>query len=172
VDCYVGPPPEESPGKELVVEKLFDQSYVVLGRKGHPLSQARSLRELIDADWLTHATTFKVKDELGPLFAQFKLPPPRLVMQSHSALTFLMTVAHSDLLMMLPSTWADTPLARELLQKISVVETLPCAPVCIIRRVGLPLTPAAEYFCDMMRRASVPMAGAKRGRIRSGWFPS
>jgi hypothetical protein len=28
-------------------------------------------------------------------------------------------------------------------------------PICIVQRTGLPLTPAADYFCDMMRRAAL-----------------
>ena len=45
MDFYVGPAPARVPG-ELRVEKLFDNTRVILGRKGHPLAQAKSLREL------------------------------------------------------------------------------------------------------------------------------
>ena len=167
VDCYVGPPPRESPGPELVVEKLFDNTRVILGRKGHPLASARSLRGLIDAEWLSTSVTFKVDDELGPIFAQHKLPPPRLVVQGHSALTLLVAVAYSDLLTMLPRQWMDFPLTRDALQRIDVIEPLPAPPICIVRRAGLPLTPAGEFFCDMMRRASAhlhPVKPAPRGK--------
>src|SRR6188768_461312 len=57
VDCYVGPPPRDPPGSELIVEKLFDNTRVILGRKGHPLGHARSLRGLIDAEWLSTSVT-------------------------------------------------------------------------------------------------------------------
>ena len=155
VDCYIGPPPRESTGPDLVVEKLFDNTRVILGRKGHPLGRARSLRELIDAEWLATSVTYRTDEELAPLFAQYGLPAPRLVVQAHSALTFLVTVAYSDLLTMLPIQWTEFALTRDVLQKINVVEGLPSPPICLARRAGLPLTPAAEYFCDMMRRASL-----------------
>jgi LysR family transcriptional regulator, regulator of abg operon len=154
LDCYIGPPPKEPPGSELLVEELFENTRVILGRRGHPLGHARSLRKLVDAEWLSTSVTLNVGDELGPLFAQHGLPPPRLVLHAHSALSFIVAVAYTDLLAMLPVQWMQFPLTRDALQKIDVVEKLPAPPICIVRRAGLPLTPAAEYLCDMMRRAS------------------
>ena len=153
VDCYVGPIHDEMPS-ELAVEKLFDSSRVILGRKGHPLANARSLSELVKAEWVTTSITHRAEEELTPLFQRHGLPPPRLVLQAHSALTFLFAIAYSDLLMMLPIHWTQAPLVRDALQRIHVVEVLPAPQICIVQRAGLPLTPAAEYFCDMMRRAS------------------
>jgi DNA-binding transcriptional LysR family regulator len=153
VDCYIGPTPPGIAG-ELQVEKLFDNTRVILGRKGHPLSHARSLRDLVDAEWVTTSITHKAEEELGPLFAQHKLPPPRLVLRAQSFLTFLTALPASDLLMMLPIQWLQFPPSRDLLQEIKVVEPLPAPPICLVRRTGLPLTPAAEHFCDLMRRVS------------------
>lgn len=153
IDCYVGPTPPALP-RELQGEKLFDNSRIILGRKGHPLANARSLRELAGAEWITTSITHKAEEELGPLFAEHGLPPPRLVMRAQSSLTFLVSMSYSDLLMMLPVQWLQFPLWRDVLQQIHVTEALPAPPIGIVRRSGLPLTPAAEYFCDMIRRAS------------------
>jgi hypothetical protein len=35
-----------------------------------------------------------------------------------------------------------------------VAEPLSALPICIVQRTGLPLTPAAEYFCTLVRRLS------------------
>ena len=154
VDCYIGPPPREAAGPELLVEKLFDNERVVLCRKGHPLANARSLRELADAQWLSTSVTFKAEEEINPLFAQMGLPPPRIALQAHSTLTMLVTASHSDLLAMLPIQWMHSPMTRDALHRIGIVEKLPAPPICLVRRRGLALTPAAEYFCDMMRRTA------------------
>ncbi len=156
IDCYVGPAPEDV-APELSVEKLFDNTRLIVGRKGHPLGEARSLRDLVDAEWITTSITHIAEEELGPLFEQHGLPAPKLVMQAHSTLTFLVALVYSDLLMMLPVQWTHSPLLRDLVQPINVDELLPAPPVCLVRRKGLPLTPAAEYFCDMMRRAALHM---------------
>lgn len=169
VDCYVGPPPREPAGPELVVEKLFDNTRVIMCRRGHPLARARSLADLIDAEWLTTSITLKADEELAPLFAEAGLPAPRIVMQAHSSLTYIVAVAYSDLLIMVPRQWLDFPFTRDLLQRIDVAETLPAPPICLVRRAGLPLTPAAEYFCDMIRRASGHLLAPAKGE--SGVFP-
>lgn len=153
LDCYIGPTLERT-SSALAQEKLFDIRRIVIGRKGHPLAGARSLAELVEAEWITSSLTYQDEDEISPVFAHHGLPPPRLVIKAGSALTFLQVLAHSDLLMLLPPQWADTPPFSDALQRIDVAEALSAPPICIVYRSGLPLTPAAEYFCDMMRRAS------------------
>ena len=156
VDCYIGPAPGEV-APDLLREKLFDNTRIIVARKGHPLAQAGFLRDLVGAEWITTSITQIAEEELGPLFASNGLPAPKLVLQAHSTLTFLVALVYSDLLMMLPIQWIQSPLLRHLVQPIHVKELLPAPPVCLVRRKGLPLTPAAEYFCDMMRRAALHM---------------
>ncbi len=151
IDCYIGPAPDVV-AADLTREVLFQNTRLIVGRKGHPLGWAKSLRDLVDAEWLTTSITHVAEEELGPLFAANGLPAPKLVMQAHSTLTFMVTLVHSDLLMMLPMQWTQSFLTKDLVQPIHVREALPAPPVCLIRRSGLPLPPAAEYFCDMMRR--------------------
>lgn len=153
LDCYIGPAPSQL-GPDLIVERLFDNTRVILCRRGHPLRLARSLRELASAEWVTTSITYRAEEELGPLFAQHGLAPPRLVLRAHSALTYISTVAYSDLLTMLPVQWAQFELTRSALEVIDVAEPLVAPSINIVRRADLPLTPAAEYFCDMVRRAS------------------
>ncbi|KGD89979.1 LysR family transcriptional regulator [Achromobacter sp. RTa] len=152
-DVYVGPVPMDVPG-ELQVEKLFDNTRVILGRKGHPLAHATSLRDLVDAEWITTSITHKAEEELGPLFSKHGLPAPKLVMRAQSALTFLTALSSSDLLMMLPVQWLRAPLLKETFQEVKVKEPLPAPPVCIVQRTGFPLTPAADFFCLLLRRAA------------------
>ncbi|MBC7703285.1 MAG: LysR family transcriptional regulator [Rhodoferax sp.] len=154
VDCYVGPAFEGVSG-ELSVEKLFENTRVVLGRKGHPLANATSFAELAQAEWMTASSTPRAQEDLLPLFAQHGLPAPKLVFEAQSALSFLTIMTASDLLMLLPIQWMQTPIFRDALQRINIVEPLRGPPICIVQRIGLPLTPAAEYFCDMIRRASL-----------------
>jgi LysR family transcriptional regulator of abg operon len=153
LDFYVGPPPEHLPS-QFAAEKLFDNTRVILGRKGHPLAGAKSLRDLVDAEWLTTSVTYKAEQEIAPMFAKHGLPAPKLVLQARSFLSLLVTAAYSDLIAMLPVQFTEFPLTRDALQRISVKEPLPAPSVYIIRRAGLPLTPAAEHFCDLIRRAS------------------
>jgi LysR family transcriptional regulator of abg operon len=165
LDFYVGPAYDE-PSGELLVENLFENERVVMARKGHPLAGAKSLAELVDAEWITTSVTHKAEDELSPVFLSRGLPAPRIVVQGYSALTFFFTVANSDLLMMLPVQWETSEPFAGLLTRIDVGDKLAAPPITIVRRAALPLTPAGEYFCDMIRRSAghVTASGTDTGR--------
>jgi LysR family transcriptional regulator, regulator of abg operon len=164
LDCYIGPLPESLVLDGLQSEKLFDNTRFILARRGHPLAGARSLRELLNAKWVTTSITDKAENELAPLFEKYGLPPPVVAVQAQSTLTVFVSVAYSDLLIMLPRQWTEFPFTRGALQKINVIEKLPAPSICILRRTDIPMTPAAEYFCDLMRRVSAniyPTAAAE-----------
>jgi DNA-binding transcriptional LysR family regulator len=164
VDVYVGPSPGPSLAAELREEKLFDNARTILGRRGHPLAGARSLRELADAEW-TWATTSITHDasaELAALFERHRLPAPRLALAASSALTLIVALLNSDLLALLPMQWTKFGLTAREVVPIRVKEALGAPPIVAIRRAGLPLTPAAEHFVDLMRRASRRGAGVIR----------
>jgi DNA-binding transcriptional LysR family regulator len=152
VDFYVGPKHERSASAELVEEHLFENTRIVLGRKGHPLSKARSLRDLVDAEWATTTVTFKAEEELREVFEAHGLPAPRLALQSQSALTMIVALANSDLLTMVPIQWTKFTAVSQALAPIFVKETFRAPTIVTVRRAGLPLTPAAEFLLDLLRR--------------------
>ena len=67
-------------------------------------------------------------------------------------MSVMVPLAHTDLLAMLPLQWAEFPMTRDTLQAIRIREVLPAPSIVVIRRPDLPLTPAAEHFCDLMKR--------------------
>lgn len=152
VDFYVGPQHERAPSSDLVQELLFENTRIVLGRKGHPLAGAKSLRDLIGAEWATTSVTFKADEELRALFEQHGLPAPQLALQSQSALTLMVALANSDLLTMVPVQWTNFAAVSESLALIPVKEVFPAPSIVTVRRAGLPLTPAAEFLLDLLRR--------------------
>lgn len=163
IDFYVGPEPGRPVASELLQEVLFENTRTVLGRRGHKLARAGSLADLVDAEWITTSITQNADEEMGELFRQHGLPAPRLAMQSQSALTLIVTLLSTDLLAMVPVQWmAFAPTAGSL-QAIPVREALPAPPIVLIRRAGLPLTPAATVFVDLLRRAALAPAGAGPG---------
>jgi LysR family transcriptional regulator, regulator of abg operon len=167
IDVYIGPTPGRSRAPELSEEKLFDNRRTILGRKGHPLAKARSLRELTAAEWAWAATsvTHDAEAELVELFQRHRLQAPRLALTATSALTLIVALMHSDLLALVPIQWTIfAPTARELVP-IAVREPIGAPPIVAIRRAGLPLTPAAEFLVDLMRRAP-PAARRPASAIR------
>jgi DNA-binding transcriptional LysR family regulator len=96
--------------------------------------------------------TFKAEEELRELFEQHGLPAPRLAVQSQSALTMVVALANSDLLTMVPIQWTQFAAFSHSLAPIPVKEIFPAPAIVTVRRAGLPLTPAAEFLLDLMRR--------------------
>ena len=64
---------------------------------------------------------------------------------------------------MVPVQWLNMTLGSGGLAPIRVKEILPAPSIVVIRRAGLPLTPAAQYLLDLLRR-NVPRSAADRGR--------
>ncbi|NIB43407.1 LysR family transcriptional regulator [Pseudomaricurvus alkylphenolicus] len=157
LDLYVGPLSEDKVSSEFIVEKLLDNERVVFCRKGHALADSDSLGDLCDADWISTAVTLRADAELSPLFQKYGFKTPRIALYAHSALTMMTAAAGSDLLTMLPKQWVQFSWAQSLLHRIKVKEHLEAPAMYMVRRASLPLTPAAEYFGDMIRRASVAL---------------
>ena len=67
---------------------------------------------------------------------------------------------------MVPVQWTDFSETSDTLEPIPVREVLPAAPIVTVRRSGLPLTPAAEFLLDLLRRHLPPLAiRPKAGRL-------
>ena len=141
------------------MQRLFENRRAVVCRKGHPLSNARSLKALVNADWAITGVDYNAEDDIARLFHSHQLPTPRVLVRARSAMSVMVSLAHTDLLAMLPVQWAEFPMTRDTLQTIRIREVLPAPAIVIIRRPDMPLTPAAEHFCDLMKR-EVPVTAS------------
>ncbi len=157
IDFYVGPDAGTEPALELSREVVLHNRRIILCRRGHPMSDARSLRELQGADWVTTSITADAEKELAVFFQNHSLPVPRLAVRTQSALSLLTCLSNTDLLAMVPQQWAEFDLTRDALSIIAVEEELSAPPLVIIQRADLPLTPAALYLLDLLRRARARM---------------
>lgn len=153
-DFYVGLAPDEESPKDLLTEKLFDNTRAVFARKCHPLGRATTLAELANAGWMTTGLGDNMELELAQLFAKHGFAPPKIVVQSESLLTTLMALISTDLLAVTARQLIEWPLGTETLQVIDIKETIVAPSVVLIRPKRSRLTPAAEYLCRMLREAS------------------
>ena len=157
IDFYMGPRPATAIPEGLLVEKLFDNTRLIICRSGHPLARRAtpgapaSLADLTGAEWVTTSITHLADDELGAFFKKHRLPPPKLVAQTQSALSLIMLLLYSDMLAMLPIQFTQFALVKNAMSSIPVRESLPAPSMVLIRRAGLSLTPAAEYLVELLR---------------------
>jgi len=152
IDFYMGAASQAAPAAGLIAETLFENTRIVVARKGHPLAAARSLKELSKADWATPSLDVIAAEDLNEVFSRFKLGVPQIRLQANSAMSLLVALAHSDLLTMLPRQWAEFAMTQQALQVIPVRERLTAPPIVFLRRANLPLTPAAEHLSDLLKR--------------------
>jgi LysR family transcriptional regulator, regulator of abg operon len=165
VDFYIGAAPRIAPAPGLVSELLFENTRAVVARKDHPLARARTLEELAGAQWATTSVDYVAAHDLQQLFKSRRLGEPAVIFQAQTALSLMIGLMHSDLLALLPVQWNDSPLTRDALQPIPLKEVFPAPPIVMIRRPDLPLTPAAEFFGDMMRRHAPVKRAAGRNQV-------
>jgi LysR family transcriptional regulator of abg operon len=162
IDFYLGAAPREAPAPGLAMQHLFDNTRAVFCRKGHALANARSLKALASAQWAATSVDYDADADMVRVFAEHGLPAPQVQLRARSATSIMVALAHTDLLAMLPVQWSDFPMTRDTLQVIKVREPLPAPAIVLIRRPELPLTPAAEFFCDALLREGPPVARALR----------
>ncbi len=122
---------------------LIQLEHVVVARKGNPFTKARSIADLVDADWLDLA---KVTDTSGPLermFAAARLPAPRQVVNFESYNTIVAMVAKSDMIAFFPQLLIGEFFDRDLLQEIKLAERAPPLNITLFTRAGSQLAPMA-----------------------------
>ena len=158
IDFYVGPFEAGGTSNTFHVEKLFDNQRWIAARRGHALGKATSFVELADAQWLRPAVAERsTEGDFETALAEIGLDHAQIVVQSRSALITMLTVANSDLLTVLPQQWLDFPLTATLIEALPL-PPFRAAPICLVRRQDMPLTPVAEYLADMMCRAGTHYA--------------
>lgn len=162
IDFYIGPVPEGRVDTELEVEALFNNERVVIARHDHPLANARTLQQLDGADWVTTSITHEAEDEFMALFASHGMSPPRLMARCQSALSILTVLMGSDMLAMVPRQWVESPLVKDFLIALPLEQRFSAPAMSLVRQAGLGLTPAAEHFVSLARKASLRPVSAGR----------
>jgi LysR family transcriptional regulator, regulator of abg operon len=155
LDFYVGPTAGATLPQSLAREVLFKNERVVLGRKGHPLAGATSLAQLADASWVGASGNHSPGAGFHHAFEAHGAAPPRVAVHAPSALSVIVIAANTDMLAVLTKQWLEHPWTENLLHHIAIRQRLDAPDICLVHRTGVPLTPAAEYFADLMRRVAL-----------------
>lgn len=153
LDFYLGPAPDQV-ARALRTELYFENERVIVGRRGHPLGGARSLRQLTGAQWILTGLRERTEEEFEELFSAYGLEAPRSLTRVESTLGLLSIVTTTDALVLLPRQWTDAPMFRSVLAPLPVEEKLLAPDIVLIARRGVPLTPAADRLATLLQRAA------------------
>lgn len=140
--------PGEAPG--LTYRPLLRTRLAVVGRKGHPLTRARTLAELLDAEWLA----FRPPKANGALEVALKsegMPFPSRHVHCESLALMLGLLRNSDALALLVPQVLKDPMGASL-QEIPIRRPLPEISVGMYRRTDTPASSAWNHFRGYLLR--------------------
>lgn len=147
LDFSIGQSPSAKLDGAIAFKPLFRSELAVVGRRGHPLRGAKSLRELAGASWLmfyplgTGAALERALHAAG-------LPLPRPVIQCESYATALALIAKTDTLGLLIPQMTEEPYGQRYLHRFELDERIPAPVIGMYSRAGAPLTPAAAAMAQ------------------------
>lgn len=143
----------------LVAEVILRDQNVVIGRCGHPLREVSSLRELLEASWVVTRRQGEQAAEFEANFLLQSLPAPKVEVHCESVVGVISLIVNSDLLGYLPRRWVTAGIGRDLLEEIPAGAPVEATPICLVRKAGMPLTPAAQAFANAITVEAEALAG-------------
>jgi DNA-binding transcriptional LysR family regulator len=142
------------PDSALTFRPLFRNDFVVVARRGHPLSGARSLAELAPANWVSLLPPESPSGPLNRAFARAGLSAPQQVVQCESYSIAVALIEKTDMLGFLSRQALPDPLLHESLQQVHLTEALPSFVSGIFTRSDTPLTQVAAEMANAVTAAA------------------
>ena len=113
LDFYVGPLPERPIGEAYRVVLLFRNEPLIVGRRNHPRKAAKSLKELVDEEWIVTGVRERPESEFAEVFTAHGLRPPDATIRADSLIGVAALLAGTDALAVLPRQWVDVQRKQE-----------------------------------------------------------
>ena len=138
---------------DLQIERLYRSKASVIARKGHPLAEARSVRDLADCQWISvrpAGIAGSAEKQLIELFKAQGLPTPKIAITTESLLEILHIISETDYLTIEPGMLPGMKLFSSSLTSISIREPLESCEVCLISRRVSPFTQVTQELTSML----------------------
>jgi LysR family transcriptional regulator, regulator of abg operon len=127
---------------------LFEMPLAICARRMHPLVGKRSLKHLLDAQWIAPTSGSDEDPMLRAIFQMSQLPAPRNVTWCPSFTTALGLLTHNDMISIFGQPLVPKFLRHHSIVPLKVREPLPKVVVSLItRKKGRP-TPIAQRMMD------------------------
>lgn len=132
---------------------LFPTEPVVVGRKGHPLADSRSVKDLLDCHWVESGMTDRFGapgSSVGAMFSEAGFGKPRIAVVCDSLSDTILLVTRSDLLSVLPAALFTQGFMQSGLVVFPIETPLKTFPTAVIHRATPPLSPLAASLVGML----------------------
>jgi DNA-binding transcriptional LysR family regulator len=149
---------------DLVYNVLYNESFRVVARPGHPLAKRNtlSLTETIDAPWILPSGDGPMRHNLNALFAAQAGCLPRNVVETVSMLASLQILRGSDFLAVLPERVADEYAAHGMVALLPLRFADLLGPIALVTRAGPLRSRAVEAFRDAVLTVGGALAALER----------
>src|ERR1700733_4589637 len=134
LDFSIGPLPRVAFGPDVETELLFENVIVPVVRKGHPLANATSLKDLQVCTWLLIGPGSEGINLIAENFADRGLSLPRVSVACESFPALIELVAGTDLVTALPLSLLRHRLIGDLMKPIKIKEKLRSTAMALITR--------------------------------------
>lgn len=123
----------------------------MIARRGHPCGQARSLRELLEQDWVVNYTAASYESFMRNLFWQHdaQIDPSRLHC-AHSTALLLELIRYAGMISYCPRPLLLTDPMRGWVHAFALAEQFETSRLGIITRHNAVRGPAAQCFTDCL----------------------
>jgi len=158
LDFAVGARHHVKSDSALAFKPLFIHQLVVAARKGHPLRNARSLKDLAGAEWVNLVPPASAQSPVERAMAAAGMPLPGRAIQCESYHVLVALLTRTDMLGILTARLLGKTLAGDTLEAIPVAERLPAYTTYLITRTGIPLSRPAAVMAKMVLQAARRLA--------------
>lgn len=151
-DIVIGPAPPASMTREINVEPLLETPIAVITSPDSSYANARSLTELVDAQWIMIGAPNGPGDIFRQPFIENGLVPPFASTTSESYFGALALVESLGVVCTFPELLFDHSFQHWSLKKINLREKIKPIQIALMTRTDHPLTPASYALVNCIRR--------------------
>jgi LysR family transcriptional regulator, regulator of abg operon len=137
--------------RELQTELLMESVLVPIVRKGHPLQNAKSLKDLAQASWVLSGSATAPVNVLEATFVKHGLKAPRVQVQCESFPALMSLATGTDLIGVLPKRFVEMPPFEAVLKAIPIKEHFLPSRAVLLTRADVPMTPIAQALAKDFR---------------------
>nr|WP_236589940.1 LysR substrate-binding domain-containing protein [Ramlibacter aurantiacus] len=154
--------PAEGLGAGLVGVPLYRSDLVVIAREGHPLLAARSIQQLVGAEWVLMGAPGRPGGSIGRYHADQGLAAPRIAATCDSLTQLAALVRGTDWLAMVPAVLMHGSLLGAGLKVLRLREASPRYDICVVHRREPPLSAIAQAFAAMCQSCARALSLSSR----------
>ena len=144
---------------------LFNDSLVVVARRGHPLAQARNVSKIEwdEYEWTLPGEDSPARTAFQRTFHERTGSVSRCSIETNSFVTMLTLLSRTDLLGVAPYQIFRVAWLQQEFVSLDVGFKFPSQPTGVIRRARSPLSPAAQFVIKELRHAARQLQAGKGG---------